>query len=610
MIGGYVLPARNLSVEEVFRNNSTVKLREFVIESENYVGWFFHTIDKHYSYSDDMHLLLVDGIPVAGNPEDGYHLFKPSKDIVESCDNVFYQFLDKIVSNVNIISVNRHQEELVVRLASPRASGGRIFYIQIPNKGLIICDDYRLLLNFSKFEIEPKAIYAILKFGGPPDPITIIKNIHSVPPSQYATCSTPSFKIEIQPYFKFDFSEVNGCNLKPTKDILQKSAQFLNSIDASILFSGGVDSPLFAHYLHSENNVDGFFLSFGENDPELTFAQAAASSAHINLYTFYMEPDDVVPAIKGAASSYMHPFSDFSTIPTYYLMNKIKSRHQEGGILIDGNGADICFGFGTLARHLLWRLLYAQPRFIKQVGRVLYDNAGMHRRQSKLVSLFAMLAKTCERDILLSPIVLSPIESFFTDQTRDCAQDVSSAFLKMFSLWTNTEAYNASFGPKASVGLLLRNTRTTCLKTFNVGKEHFTDVVYPYLWKDILVEQGKLSWNCKNRNGVLKWPLKKLLENYLPYEFIYREKRGFTPPLLTWLLRDEVHDFLCEILLNPGTFLSDFILTRKIEGLINSLFLHRTVSPQMLHFFWGMLFTELWLKENHSKFIINKVELE
>lgn len=607
MIGGYVLPSRESRSEKIFKKNSTIPLQELIIESEDYVGWFFHTFDKQRSYNnvyyDDTHLLLIDGIAVTGNSKEGYRLFEPQKDFSGTNHTAFLQCLNKIVSNVNIIAINRYHKGLTVNFASHRASGGRIWYMKTQNKkGLILCDDFRPLLNFSRFEIEPKAIYAILKYGASPDPITIIKNIYSVPASHFATCTIPNFNIKSNPFFHFDFSEANNCNIKPTKDVLQKSAQFLGSIDTLLLLSGGVDSTLLAHYLNSHGGIDAFYLSFGRNDPELIYAKEAAKKAGINLNTFYMEGEDVLSAIKGVASSYMHPFSDYSTIPTYYLMNQIKDIYPNGGILIDGTGADGCFGFDLLTYSFLWKVLYAQPRFIKQIGRVLYDGGGMYKRTSKLRTFFSVMASSCERDIQLSPLVLSPIESLFTKQTRSCAQDVSSAFLKMFSSCMDVRSYNNSFYPKATVGDILNACRLMALKTFRVGREPLIDVVYPLLWKDVLVESGKLSWNCKFKNGTVKYPLKKLLEEHMAQEFIYRKKSGFTPPLLNWLLQKDVYNFMCDVLLNPDAFISNEISTEKIQKLIHGLQIYKSASGAVLHYLWGALFTELWLEENYKNF--------
>lgn len=608
MIGGYILPSRESRFEKIFKENSAIPLQEIIIESESHVGWFFHTFDKQRSHNnihrDGSHLLMIDGIVVTGNSKDGYRLFDPSKDLSKTGHAIFLQCLDKIVSNVNIISISRYHKGFMANFASHRASGGRVWYVQLPEKkGLILCDDFRLLLNFTQFEIEPSAVYAILKYGASPDPINIIKKIYSVPPGHFATCTTPNFGIRTQPYFQFDFSEVNNYNIEPVKEILQKSARFLTSIHASSLLSGGVDSTLLACYLNLKSNADAFFLSFGRNDPELFFAKEAAKKAGITLNTLYMEGEDVVSAMKGAASSYMHPFSDYSTIPTYFLMNRIRNIYSNGGILIDGTGAEACFGFKLLKYPtLLWKLLCAQPMFIRQIGRVVYDNGGMYKGTSKLRWCLSVIARSCERDMQLCPIVLCPIESFFSEHARSCAQDIASTFLDTFSSCMNVRSYNNSLRPKATVADILHLCKLMTLKTFRVGNEVLVDVVYPYLWKDILIQQGKLSWDCKVKDKVVKWPLKVLLEEHMTHEFVFRKKSAFTPPFLNWLLQRDVYSFVHDVLLNRDAFIYDLISTEKVRRLIDELPKYRSVPDAVLHFVWGALFTELWLEENYLKF--------
>ena len=63
----------------------------------------------------------------------------------------------------------------------------------------------------------------------------------------------------------------------------------------------------------------------------------------------------------------------------------------------------------------------------------------------------------------------------------------------------------------------------------------------PFLDKEVVEFANKIPINIKIKNGIGKWPLKKILSNYIPMNLIDRPKTGFSIPLGKWLrgpLRD------------------------------------------------------------------------
>jgi asparagine synthetase B (glutamine-hydrolysing) len=135
-------------------------------------------------------------------------------------------------------------------------------------------------------------------------------------------------------------------------------------------------------------------------------------------------------------------------------------------------------------------------------------------------------------------------------------------------------------------------------KTYEVPFDGKIQVVYPYLWRDILVEQGNISWAIKIRNGIVKWPLKSLLENYMTKDFIYRKKSAFLPPLERWLMREDVYELLRETLVDRETIIGKVVCQKNLTRLVKQLPRLRNFSLSLCHFLWGTLFTELWLRRN------------
>jgi asparagine synthase (glutamine-hydrolysing) len=129
------------------------------------------------------------------------------------------------------------------------------------------------------------------------------------------------------------------------------------------------------------------------------------------------------------------------------------------------------------------------------------------------------------------------------------------------------------------------------------------------MWKDILVEQGKLSWECKKQERINKWPLKKMLERYMPREFIYRKKSGFTPPLRRWLFDEEVAKYCKDIIFNENAFIQNIIPKNKLKRMINRVFEYQKITNYdyyELNFVWAIVFTELWLAYNRKQVLLHE----
>ena len=122
-------------------------------------------------------------------------------------------------------------------------------------------------------------------------------------------------------------------------------------------------------------------------------------------------------------------------------------------------------------------------------------------------------------------------------------------------------------------------------------------VVYPYIWRDVLKEQGRLPWSAKVHHGVVKWPLKKLLEEFMPRDFIYRKKSGFVPPFVRWLSDPEFNAKVRQVLLRNNGFVSEIIPASVLDELLTDARNGKRLRFPILNFLWGALFTESWIQE-------------
>ena len=141
------------------------------------------------------------------------------------------------------------------------------------------------------------------------------------------------------------------------------------------------------------------------------------------------------------------------------------------------------------------------------------------------------------------------------------------------------------------------NSRLWTAKALSVGESLGLRVIYPYIWHDVLIEQGKLPWDAKIHNGIVKWPLKRLLEEFMPHEFIYREKSGFVPPFARWLTDKDFNYKIRDILLADNGYVTALVPIRIFDELLSDALNGKKLRFSVLNFLWGAIFTEMWIQK-------------
>jgi asparagine synthase (glutamine-hydrolysing) len=556
-------------------------------------AFFFKSGGASPFYHDTDCLLLCEGILVRGSPDTKYELVHEIND--EDIEKGFYKFIDEIVSNVSVIFFKKGNNPKLY-LSSNRAATNRIYFRQT-NEGIFFSSSFSLLIQLLPFKINHEAIYSILKYGYAPPPLTLSKDICIIPPSHYVIVDIAKNEILYYNFFKFCFSEEHGFNLKKLDKTLDAISEMLSGMDSCLLLSGGVDSTLLAHKMRnwSNGNLRSYFLAFGKKDPELPFAEEASKSSNSKLDITYMDKSRLVEIIDEIASFYDHPFKDASVIPTYFLMKHIVDKGEK--IVIDGTGADGCFGFETIALEKLWMFMYILPKIVKRQISSIYSYSGIWKREGLLEKLFRTITKCRDIDGSIGNLISSPPNDvFFSNFKYD--ENINELLLSLVQNLISPYFNKDPFKQRSTVAdIIFVCGASAGVKTDLRNKFPQVCTLYPYLWKDILEEQGKILWSAKIKNGIVKWPLKKLLEPYVPHSFIYRKKSGFTPDIESFLKNQKVYNLTKKTFMNSNV-INSLVDKRKLNQLVEDLPIIENYSIPLRSLLWGLLFIELWVAKH------------
>ena len=371
-----------------------------------------------------------------------------------------------------------------------------------------------------------------------------------------------------------------------------------------LAFSGGIDSSLYACYLDSvaDDHFDGINCIFGDDDPEFAYARSLANKLKINFHVGKMEGDAAAHMVSDTVDLTAHPFSDFSSLPIVYILKYMKENVTDSNMLIEGNGGDDCFGFPDLGTQTKMMIKSRFPGVIKTALSALFSNSDAWRIESQKTFLARILALSDVHEInpLNYFLALTPVNFIGLREYQSWDREVNRHLETGFTnLVENMRAL--SYEANTTVRQLMHvNSRRWAAKAHSVAESLGIKIVYPYIWRDILVEQGKIPWQIKINQGVVKWPLKRLLEQYMPHDFIYRKKSGFVPPFKSWLTDHKFNQMVRDILLSPDSNITRIVPAQTIELLLNDANKGENLRHAILNFLWGSLFTEMWIKKYQS----------
>ncbi|NLT66231.1 MAG: hypothetical protein GXX84_06460 [Acidobacteria bacterium] len=545
---------------------------------------------------------LSEDLPVSGDGGAEYRLLDLETDFLELFRKHEAPAFDHIQSDCRMAVLSKKEDSYTLFLASHRAGAGRIYYHRL-DSGIVFCSDLRFLLSIIPLDVNPLGIYSVLKYGSIPEPLTISRNISAVPPAHYVEYGLKRGGLRTVPYFRFRFPCDSGgavSSLHEVESALKRSASFLAGYPSAMLLSGGIDSSLYGCYLNEvcREPVEVFYCAFGSTDPEFPYASAIARKLGLELNVAVMRKADALKALDDVVRFAAHPFSDFSSLPIVFLLKYISERLDQRGFLIECNGADDCFGFGDLQNQTKFRFKRWCPKNLKRLTAVQLRNSTCWKWESSegLIARVAALADVHEQNMLNYFLVQAPVNYLSIDRPPEWDETLED-LIEQTSSNCGEDYRNLGYEAKTTIRQLLYvNSGRWAAKALSVGENLGIRVLYPYIWRDVLEEQGRLPWSMKVNGGIVKWPLKKLLENFMPPDFIYRKKSGFVPPFAAWLTNPEFNEKVRGIIASGNAYVTQILPLPVLDELLSDALSGRRLRFPVLNMLWGAIFAESWIR--------------
>jgi len=481
--------------------------------------------------------------------------------------------------------------------------GQKPLYYAFLNDSLVFASELKAILKYPKLkkEIDLNSLAKYLHYEYIPSPQTIFKDIYKLEAGCYLVFSHNN--LEKKKYWELGFAKGGSPNPKQSDvlTILEREMEravkirLMADVPLGVFLSGGIDSSAIAYFAqkNSTSKIKTFSIGFEEKSfDETRFAKKAADFLHTEHHHKTLTAGDSLNLIPKIADILDEPLADASIIPTYLLSCFTKEKVK---VALTGDGADELFcGYYTFQAHQLDKAYNKIPKLLrKQVIEkavnslpVSLNNFSFDFKAKKFVSCSNEISEIKDQ-IWLSSFKPDDLPVLLADTG---AVPSSEALFENILGPLNT-CKGECLANRLSLLYLKNYLQDDILtKTDRASMACGLETRSPFL--DYILAQYiiNLPGNFKIKGLKTKYIFKKLMQNKLPKEIVYRKKKGFGMPLGFWLqneLKDLSLDLLSENKIKQqGLFSSVFVQQLLKEHLNNKKDNRKTL--------WTLLVFQMW----------------
>ena len=461
---------------------------------------------------------------------------------------------------------------------------------------IYISTDPRCLAD-ARDMLDERAVYSLLQFGAVAPPLTMWRRVVQLPSGFIWTIAYRWGKLEIRQ--KGSFRQVLNSDgafgpggAPQLIELLDRTLQKLAPCKRPVItFSGGVDSAVLAARAASMGWAETALvhLSSHQHDGETGNARSIANSLGLQLTVIQDDQRHLQKVLETAGSVYYLPFGDCSVVSTSFLAQEIVTRFPDRGVVLDGVGADGCFGLSRKSYNYL--NLYRLPAWMRRLAARAYRSGRCYASYGQLEHIFRVIRRSAQLSFPLVGVAQNPLLGIAYHFNENLIDEVGRLILAWLA--GGTEGHDCSSELSAlDVGLTC--CRMFAQKTRPLFDELNMEIRFPFLASDVF--EFALAFRDPEGEREPKLVLKQILASQIPAEQVYRKKIGF-PVTPMVMFRDQYFlDILDEVISGGGQLGStlDLAVLRKLrQRLIAGL----PLNWQVYNFLWTVVFTQEWLRQ-------------
>ena len=453
-------------------------------------------------------------------------------------------------------------------------------------------------------EIDLDALDLYLALQYVPNPRTMLRGVHKLPPAHYLLWQ--GGRLDVQRYWDVDFTpRWKGSESEAVaaiRELLEDSVRrrLMSEVPLGAFLSGGVDSSTMVALMTrlTGKPVKTFSVGFdGDAYGELPFAREIARRYQTEHHELDVRPQmiDVLPKL---VHHFGEPFGDCSAVPTYYV-SKLAAGTVK--VAMSGDGGDEVFAgypwyvdafrpgrlaaafLGEGARAARQAIARRQPRrvlgAVKGVAVGLGESWRVRRSALGAFERAATCFTAAQRSRLYTSDVRNGRPQLRIDPIGErywAAQNGTSPLSRL--MYTDHHLYLPD-------DILVKVDITTMACSLEARA--------PFLDHRLVELVASMPATWKVRGGVAKHLLKRAVADLLPETVLKRPKVGFALPVQRWM-REDLRDMACDLLLDPHARYRMVLEPRVVGEMLTQ---HMAAARPNGYQLWLLLFFELWCRD-------------
>ena len=547
-----------------------------------------------YNYQELRGYLLAKG-----------HIFKTQTD-TEVIVHLYEEFGEECVTKLRgmfgfAIWDSRHAS---LFLARDRV-GIKPIYYWISDKSIIFASEIKAILADPDVvpEVVPEMIDRFLTFYYVPGEETLLRNVYKLAPG----CSmlVSDGKTTIKQYWNLNFEPVQ-CGEREAEeklcDLLDECVRMhmISDVPVGFLLSGGVDSTAMLGMAvgKTDHHLSSFTLGFASPGlaDERPYARLAAERFGSEHHEMSITAQEFAEFLPRFAWYMEEPVCEPQAVALYYV-TRLAAQHVK--VLISGEGGDEAFAGYPIYRNLLW---------LERFKKALWPLKGA---LSSAIS-WMNAARPSHRLEKYGPLLKLPFTSYYYSRTSSPSRYFNARGQDLYTSDFSRRHVDRAFSTEpatryltdgAASGIVNRmlyvDTKTSLpddllLKADKMTMANSVELRVPFLDHKFLEFAASLPENLKVHGFTTKYLAKIALRDKVPVEILRRKKVGFPVPYESWM-RNELKDWVHDVLLDSGALNRGYFNKTSIEDLIDQDREHRIYSKEIL----SLVSLELW----HRSFV-------
>ena len=390
--------------------------------------------------------------------------------------------------------------------------------------------------------LNHNAIFNYLKYSYISSPNSIYKKIFKLEPGTILEIDFKKFDQKLDYTKKYQWYNLHDKIKNSKKNLINNfneakitledkisksvSKQMISDVPIGSFLSGGIDSSLITALMQKNSNkkIDTFSIKFQNKEfDESDYARKVADKLGTNHNELFVSEKDILNTIDNIDQTFGEPFGDSSQIPMYLLSHFTKKKVT---VSLSGDGADELFCGYNRYKYIntVWRIY----KIFKMNKKIFYKifNGIPNRVLVKLINFFK----------LKSIAQLDDKISKFKSITKNI-ENQEDLFFRLISNFDYTPPeieetlgdFDYEFREKMMIFDTISYLSDDILcKVDRTAMSSSLETRIPFLDKEVFEYAWQIPIKYKINSKEQKYILKKILENYLPNELIYRPKMGFS----------------------------------------------------------------------------------